>query len=86
MNTIQNISRRRFLKGTFSTGAFVLCAHFSPRSLWGETPAGHDPLTETAFHPSVFLGIEPDGTTLLVATRSEMGCGSRTAVPRILAD
>lgn len=86
MNTIQNISRRGFLKGTFSSGAFILCAQITPQSLWAETLSGDDPLKSTSFHPNVFLGIERDGTTVLVATRSEMGCGSRTAVPRILAD
>jgi isoquinoline 1-oxidoreductase beta subunit len=86
MNSIQNISRRGFLKGTFSAGAFILCARVVPPNLLAEIPAGDDPLKGTAFHPNVFLGIEPDGSTVLVATRSEMGCGSRTAVPRILAD
>ncbi len=86
MNTIQNISRRGFLKGTLSAGAFILGAQIAPACLSADSPAGNNPLKGTSFHPNVFLGIEPDGTTVLVATRSEMGCGSRTAVPRILAD
>jgi isoquinoline 1-oxidoreductase beta subunit len=39
-----------------------------------------------AFHPNVFVGIEADGTVYIVAHRSEMGNGSRTALPRIVAD
>jgi len=40
----------------------------------------------TAFHPSIFLGIQPDGTVLIVAHRTEMGNGVRTSLPRIVAD
>jgi isoquinoline 1-oxidoreductase beta subunit len=36
--------------------------------------------------PSVFVGIDTDGTVYLVAARSEMGTSSRTSVPLILAD
>ncbi|MFN8008251.1 MAG: molybdopterin cofactor-binding domain-containing protein [Terriglobia bacterium] len=86
MNTISNVSRRRFLKHSFSAGAFVLSVQWMPRNLWGKSLSTIDPLDKTAFHPNVFVGIERDGTTVLIASRSEMGCGSRTAVPRILAD
>ena len=44
------------------------------------------PVDRAAFHPNVFVGIETDGTVYLVAHRSEMGNGSRTALPRVLAD
>ena len=37
-------------------------------------------------HPSVFVGVEPDGTVMIVAHRSEMGTGSRTALPMVVAD
>ncbi len=86
MTTVQNVSRRGFLQGMFSAGAFVLCAHLVPEKLWAETGSSVDPVAATAFHPGVFLGIEPDGTVIIVASRSEMGCGSRTGVPLILAD
>jgi len=36
--------------------------------------------------PSVYLAIDTDGTTYIVAHRSEMGSGSKTALPRIVAD
>ena len=32
------------------------------------------------------MSIAPDGTVTIVAHRSEMGCGSRTALPLIVAD
>jgi len=34
----------------------------------------------------VYLGIEPAGTVTLVAHRSEMGTGIRTALPMVVAD
>ena len=36
--------------------------------------------------PSVYLAIDTDGTVYAIAHRSEMGSGSRTALPRIIAD
>ena len=88
MRSIQNFSRREFVKGMFSAGAFVLCAQASPLKLLadhhGSTAA--DPAAGTAFHPSMWLGIEPDGSVVIVAHRSEMGSGSRTGLPIVLAD
>jgi isoquinoline 1-oxidoreductase beta subunit len=88
MSTIQNFSRRDFVKGMFSTGAFVLCAQASPLKLLADPSLGSaaDPVAGSAFHPSVWLGIEPDGSVIIVAHRSEMGSGSRTGVPVVLAD
>ena len=40
----------------------------------------------SVFHPNVYLGIDSDGTCIIVAHRSEMGTSSRTSVPLILAD
>ena len=41
---------------------------------------------KTAWHPSVYLGLEPDGTVIIVAHRSEMGTGIRSALPMVVAD
>jgi isoquinoline 1-oxidoreductase beta subunit len=84
--TLENVSRRGFLHGMLSTGAFVLCARFVPGTLRSETSAGPAAIDATAFHPSVFVGIHTDGTVFIVAHRSEMGNGVRTSLPRILAD
>jgi isoquinoline 1-oxidoreductase beta subunit len=91
---IFNVTRRNFLQGALSASAFVLCVAKSP--LLAEAtrigtpnavPLGSVPTIDaSAFHPSVFLGIEPDGTVLIVAHRTEMGNGVRTSLPRILAD
>jgi isoquinoline 1-oxidoreductase beta subunit len=85
-NRILNVSRRGFLQGVVSTGALVLSVHLIPEALWAaETSAGSH-ADRAILHPSVFVGIDTDGTVYLVAHRSEMGTSSRTSVPLILAD
>jgi isoquinoline 1-oxidoreductase subunit beta len=95
MSAILNLSRRGFMKDAFSAGAFVLGAPLVPRALWAEaadspdspgSPDLTDPLRALAFHPGVFVGLDADGTVTIVAARSEMGTGSRTGLPRIVAD
>jgi len=88
---IENVSRRQFLQGAFSAGALVLGAQMLPKAVRGAVAGkasviSDDPVAGLAFHPTVFVGIEPDGTVVIVAHRSEMGTGSRTALPRIAAD
>jgi len=94
--TIANVSRRNFLQGMLSAGAFVLWVGKSPlqtkaarngASALGTAAAGATPsIDATAFHPGVYVGIETDGTVYIVAHRTEMGNGVRTSLPRILAD
>ena len=38
------------------------------------------------YDPHIFVSIDPDGTVTIVAHRSEMGTGSRTSLPMVLAD
>ena len=85
MSDIENVSRRGFLKDVLSGGAVVLGIWFSPRAQ-GVAPNADTPADQAVFHPNAFLGIETDGTVYIVAHRSEMGNGSRTALPRVLAD
>jgi isoquinoline 1-oxidoreductase subunit beta len=82
MNIIENVSRRTFLKGALSTTAFVLSARFSPTAEASLATAAD----LASLHPSVYLGIDGDGTVYIVAHRSEMGTGSRTSLPLIVAD
>ncbi|HVH70888.1 MAG TPA: molybdopterin cofactor-binding domain-containing protein, partial [Candidatus Dormibacteraeota bacterium] len=85
MSRIQNVSRRGFLRDVLSGGALVLGAYFCPRVV-PAAQAVRTPADRAAFHPNVFLGIETDGTVYIIAHRSEMGNGSRTALARVLAD
>jgi len=83
---LENVSRRGFLQGVLSAGAFVLCARIVPEPLWSETASAPGSVAASAFHPGIFVGIHTDGMVYIVAHRSEMGNGVRTSLPRILAD
>lgn len=88
MNRVDLVTRRTFLGGVFSAGAFVLGARLLPGQGFAafastSTASGAD---NAAWHPSVYLGIETDGTVIVVAHRSEMGTGIRTGLPMIVAD
>jgi len=71
MNAEIVVSRRGFL-GIFSAGAFVL--------------ATNELNADASWQPSVYLGMEPNGIVTIVAHRSEMGTGIRTALPMVAAD
>ena len=75
MNRIEHVSRRGFLGTAFGAGALVLGVQINEAE--GATPA---------WMPSVYLGIEPNGTAVIVAHRSEMGTGIRTVLPMVVAD
>src|ERR1700730_6261823 len=85
-NHILNVSRRGFLQGVVSTGALVLSVRLVPDFLWADEAVSGTHADRAVLHPSAFVGIDTDGTVYLVAHRSEMGTGSRTAVPLVLAD
>ena len=80
--SIENVSRRGFLKGAFAAGTFVLGLQLVPKPLWAKASADEPAI----FQPDIFLSIASDGTVTIVASRSEMGCGSRTALPLVVAD
>ena len=79
MKRIQNVSRRGFLKGALASGVFILSARLVPKELWAaEGKEGID--------PRVWVSIAADGTITIIAHRSEMGSGSRTSLPLVVAD
>jgi isoquinoline 1-oxidoreductase beta subunit len=86
MNAIENVSRRQFLGGMFSAGAFVLAARILPEAAWAQEPVFRTKAESAALHPSVYLGVESDGTVFIVTHRSEMGTGIRTSLPLVAAD
>ncbi len=87
MSAIENVSRRRFIAGgVVATGALVLGVRYYPK-LSSRDKLPHDTNADHAtLHPSVYLGIDPDGTVWIVASRSEMGTTSRTTLPLVVAD
>jgi isoquinoline 1-oxidoreductase beta subunit len=87
MSAIENVSRRRFLMGGIvAAGALVLGVRYYPRLSFGDRLPSDTNADHATLHPSVYLGIDPDGTVWIVASRSEMGTTSRTTLPLIVAD
>src|SRR2546421_4815131 len=80
--------RRGFLKGMLGAGAFVLSIGLMPEQLLARSAdaSASDGMTKAPLRPNVYLAIDTDGTAYIIAHRSEMGSGSRTALPRIVAD
>src|SRR6266446_1704937 len=85
---IENIGRRGFLKGMLGAGAFVLSVRWAPAEMFGSASSAgaSDAMTKAPLRPNVYLAMDTDGTAYVIAHRSEMGSGSRTALPRIVAD
>jgi isoquinoline 1-oxidoreductase beta subunit len=79
MSDIRMVSRRGFLGDVFAAGALILGTRVT--SL-GAVDAASTP----TWAPNVFVGMNPDGTVILIAHRSEMGTGIRTSLPMVLAD
>src|SRR4030081_3517091 len=77
-----HVSRRGLLHGALARGGFVFVARLVPKALW----AAEGEAAAPAFQPSLWMSIASDGTVTIIAHRSEMGCGSRTALPLVVAD
>lgn len=82
--TIAKVSRRGFLGGSaaFAIGAFATGADAFPRWVTGGESMPHGIVED----PLIFVSIDAEGIVTLVAHRSEMGTGSRTSLPMIMAD
>ncbi len=89
---IELVSRRGFLGNAFGAGAFVLGAGILPVNALAKgaaslnTTADTKPIAAATWHPSIFIGVETDGTVRIIAHRSEMGTGIRTTLPMVVAD
>src|SRR3569623_1970686 len=83
MSRVHLLNRREFLGGVFSAGAFVLATTMvSEEAFAAAARVEGGPL----WQPSGYVGLEPDGTVVIVTHRSEMGTGIRTGLPMVLAD
>lgn len=82
---IGKVSRRAFL-GAAGIGLALVAmsgtAEAFPRWPTGGETMPHGLRTD----PLIFVSIAPDGTVTLIAHRSEMGTGSKTSIPMIMAD
>ena len=84
---IENVSRRSFLKG--ATGLVVALQFFPAGDAAAYEAYPHGGLempNGVVSNPLVFVAIDRDGTVTIVAHRSEMGTGSRTSIPMVVAD
>ena len=87
MNRLENVSRRQFLHGVATAGAFVLGVRVLPSSSFAQQQSAFRTQAESSpLNPSVYLGIRPDGSVFIVTHRSEMGTGIRTTLPQVAAD
>jgi isoquinoline 1-oxidoreductase beta subunit len=85
--TIENVSRRGFLKGMVATGGLVIAAEFVPVRAALAYATGADKMPHgVVSDPHVFVSIDPDGIVTIIAHRAEMGTGSRTSLPMVVAD
>src|SRR5271165_3219466 len=84
---IENVSRRGFLRGMLATGGLVVAAEFLPVRAALAYATGAAKFTGgVVSDPHVFVSIDPSGMVTIIAHRAEMGTGSRTSLPMVVAD
>jgi isoquinoline 1-oxidoreductase subunit beta len=82
---LEKLSRRGFLQG--SAAGFALAAFAGQAGAFERYPTGGDDMPHgLRYEPLVFVAIAPDGIVTIKAHRAEMGTGSRTSLPMVLAD
>ena len=82
------VSRRRFL-ANLAAGSVVLATNTSAAGFvhrLAQGPSSDEPDENLPFAPDLFVAIAPDGIVSILAHRSEMGTGIRTALPVVVAD
>lgn len=84
---LQTVSRRTFLQASAVAGGFTLAAYASPASAFIKYPTGGEGMPRgISYDVMAFVAIDPDGTVTITAHRSEMGTGSRTSLPMVVAE
>jgi len=85
---IENVSRRGFLQGVVAAGSLVIAAELvRGRAAFAAYATGADKMPHgTVSDPHVFVAIDRDGTVTIFAHRAEMGTGSRTTLPMVVAE
>src|SRR5262249_39277877 len=86
--TIENVSRRGFLKGLIATGGLVVAAEYVPAgdALAAFATGAGKMSGGVVSDPHVFVSIDPSGLVTIVAHRAEMGTGAKTSLPMVVAD
>jgi len=82
MGRATTFSRRTLLKGSLAAGSGLVIGFWLPRPGAGPPPAE----AADAFAPNQWLSIDRDGVVTIVNSVPEMGQGSLTTMPMIIAD
>ncbi len=83
--SVLKASRRGFL--AFSGAGLALAAFSGAAGAFPRWPTGGEAMPNgLRTDPLIFVRLAPDGTVTLIAHRSEMGTGSRTSLPMVMAD
>ncbi len=77
------LSRRGFL-ASLASGSLILASRASGAAMIARLTDADD--SALPWEPDLFVAIAPDGTVSILAHRSEMGTGIRTALPMVVAD
>src|SRR5262245_6663947 len=80
------IDRRSFLKETAAGLTFTLTVAADPRVLTGDALMSEAQAADAPLSASVWVTIAPDGTITIVSPAAEMGQGSFTSLPLIIAE
>ncbi|MBS1537377.1 MAG: molybdopterin-dependent oxidoreductase [Bacteroidetes bacterium] len=80
---IQTPTRRSFLIGIATTGVGIVLSSLTAKS---EVLNMIPEQTAQSFEPTLWVKIDPDGTTTITVARSEMGQGVRTSLSMIVAE
>ena len=81
--THADVSRRTVLKGAAGTSLALGVTMAAPNPVRAAFMHGHD---GERLNAGVFLELDTDGTAHITIHRQEMGQGSRTGIPQIIAD
>ncbi|SES80715.1 xanthine dehydrogenase family protein molybdopterin-binding subunit [Thalassotalea agarivorans] len=84
MKTIENVSRRSFLKRVGASSSALVLGVQLP-SL-GMLPKALAATNKSVFAPNVYVQVTEDNKVQVICHRSEMGQGIRTSIPMIVAD
>lgn len=86
MNETLHTTRRTFLQGSLSGLLLSVGLNGTVRAEDARKYGADSMPGGTVDTPHVFISIEPDGRTTLIAHRVEMGTGVRTSLPMVIAD
>jgi CO/xanthine dehydrogenase Mo-binding subunit len=81
---MKTINRRSFLRlSALAGGGVVFSLYLKPKGALAQAP-GAQPAAPLS--PNSFIKVGADGIVTIIAHRSEMGTGSRTGLPMVVAD